>query len=107
MNPHVNHGNGEKRVEAGCQTFPADNQAAVLPLEPRNCALSLEARDVLFAGPPTRLFGFPDPFGDLRPDTAFPEAMAESLRVVPFIRCEDLEPLARSAPFARADAEGI
>jgi hypothetical protein len=100
MDPHVNHGDCEKRVEAGDKTFPADNQAAVLPLEPGKRPLSLEARDVLLEGAPTRLLGVPDPFGHLRPDPAFPEAMAESLRGVSFIRREDLEPLARSAPFA-------
>src|SRR5919108_832643 len=60
MDPQVNHGDGEKRVEAGDETFPADHQAAVLPLEPRTCSRRLEARDVLFEGAPTRLFGVHD-----------------------------------------------
>jgi hypothetical protein len=107
VDPHVHYGDREKRVEADYETFTADHQAAVLPLEPRTCSLSLDAWDVLFEGAPARLFGVPDPFGHLRPDPACPEAVAESLRVVPFIRREDLEPLALSTPLARADAAGI
>jgi hypothetical protein len=95
MDPHVNDGDGEKRVEAGAETFPADNQAPVLALEPRKRLLSLQARDILFEGAPTWFFDFPDPFRNLRPDPALPEAMAEGFRVVPLIRRDDLEPLTR------------
>jgi hypothetical protein len=107
MDPHVNHGDGEKRIEAGGETFPAHDQAAVLPLELRKCALGLKAWGVLFEGTPPRLFRLPDPFRNLRPDPTTPEAMTESLGVVPGIRREDLKPLARSAPFACMDAAGI
>jgi hypothetical protein len=92
----VNHGDGEERIEAGDETFPAHHQATVLPLEPRKCALSVKAWDVLFEGAPTRLSGLPGSFRNLRSDSTAPEAMTESLGVVPFIRREDLEPLARS-----------
>jgi hypothetical protein len=95
MDPHVNDGDCEKRVKAGAETFPADNQAAVLALQPRKRSLSLKAGDILFEGAPTWFFDFPDPFRNLRPDPALPEAMAEGFRVVPLIRRDDLEPLAR------------
>jgi hypothetical protein len=107
MDPQVNHGDGEKCVEADRETFPADDQAAVLPLEPCKRPLGLEARDGLFDGAPPRLSGFPYTLGDLGPDPASAESMAEVLSIIPFIRRQDPEPFARSALFAGADVEGI
>jgi hypothetical protein len=103
----MNHGDGEKRIEACGETFPADDQAAVLPLEPRNCAPGLEARGILFNWAPTRPSGSPHPFGELGPDPASAESMTEVFGLIPLIRRQDLEPFARSAPFAGADVEGI
>jgi hypothetical protein len=39
----MNHGNGQKRVEARRDTFPSDNQATVFFLEPGKRPLGLEA----------------------------------------------------------------
>jgi len=74
MAPHMPHGHGEKRVEAGRETFPADDQAAVLPLEPGERLLGLEAQDLLIDRAPTRLSGVPHPFGELRSDPASAQA---------------------------------
>jgi hypothetical protein len=71
MDPHANDGDREKRGEAGAETFPADNQAAVLALEPCKRSLSLTAGDILFEGAPTWFFDFPDPPRNLRPDPRF------------------------------------
>ena len=79
LDPHMNDSDGEERVEAGGDSFPAHDQAAVLPLEPGKRPLGLEARDVLFHGAPTRLSRLPHPFGDLGPDTTGAEAMTEVL----------------------------
>jgi hypothetical protein len=38
----------EQCVEACCETLPADDQAAVLALEPRKRPLGLKARDIRF-----------------------------------------------------------
>ena len=55
MDPLVHHGAGAKRVEAGRETCPADDQAAVLALEPRNRPLGVEAvGDTPFAPSPLR-----------------------------------------------------
>jgi hypothetical protein len=90
MDPHVNHSNSEKRVEAGGQTFPADDQAAVLALEPGKGALGLEARDILFDRTPTRFSGLPHPFGDLGADPALAEAPAEVFGIIALICRQDL-----------------
>src|SRR5215831_19143919 len=96
----------EERVEAGSETFPAHDQAAVLALEPGNRPLGLEARDGLFDGPPTRLADLPHPLRDLSSDPALSESPAEVFGILPFLRRQDLEPFARSASCARADAQG-
>jgi hypothetical protein len=46
MNPDIDHGHGEKRIEASGQMFPADNHTAVLALAPGKRPLGLEARDI-------------------------------------------------------------
>jgi hypothetical protein len=48
----MNHRDGEKHVEAGRETFPADDQSAVLALEPRKRPFGLKARDGPFLGAP-------------------------------------------------------
>jgi len=107
MDPHVNHGNSKKRVEASGDTFPAHDQSAILPLKPGKCPLDLEARDSLFDRPPPRLAALPHPFGNLRPDTACAEGMTEVFGIIPLICRQNLEAFTWSAPFARADVEGI
>ena len=102
----MKHRDGEERIEAYRETFPAHDQAAVLALEPRKRPLGLEARNVLFHGAPTRLFGVPHPFGNLRSNPTFPESIAKIFGVIALIRRQHFEPFARSAPFPRADVEG-
>jgi hypothetical protein len=67
----MHHRHGEKCVEACRETLPADDQAAVLALEPRKRPLGLEARNILFNGSPTSLSVFPDAFRDLGANTSF------------------------------------
>src|SRR5919199_2968665 len=107
MDPHVNDGHHKKRVEAGGETFPAHDQSTVLPLKPGKRPLDLEARDRLFDRPPPRLAALPYPFGNLGPDTACAKARTEVFGIIPFIRHQNLEAFAWSAPFAGADMEGI
>jgi hypothetical protein len=99
----MHHRNGEKRVEASCATFPADDQSAVLALEPRQRPLGLAARDVLLKGAPTRLSVFPHPVGELGAKTPLTKAMAKVFGVISFIRRQPLDPFARAAAFARAE----
>jgi len=103
----MHHRDGEKRVEAGGETFPADDQAAVLPLEPGKCPLGLVARDVLFDWPPARVAVLPHAFGNLGPDTASAQTMTEVFGIIPLIHGQHLEAFTWSAPFARADVEGV
>jgi hypothetical protein len=49
MNPEMNQRDGEKRVETGRETFPADDHAAVFPLEPGKRPLRLESWHPFFA----------------------------------------------------------
>jgi DNA methylase len=107
VNPDMNHRHGEKRVEACRKTFPADDQTAVLALEPGKCPFGLEARNILVDRPPTRLSGLPHPFGDLRADPPSTEALAQVFGVIAVVRRQHLESFARSAAFTRAEAEGI
>jgi hypothetical protein len=107
MDPHVNHGNSKKRVEARGDTFPAHDQAAILPLKPGKCPLDLEARDSLFDRPPPRFAALPHPFGNLGPDATGAEAMTEVFGIIPLICRQHLEAFTWSAPCARANVEGI
>ena len=72
----MHHRHGEKRVEAGRNSFPADAQATVRVLEPRTRSLRLEARDIRVDRPPPRLAALPHPCGDLGADPASTEALA-------------------------------
>ena len=103
----MNQRDCEKRVEAGRETFPTHDQAAVLALEPRKRPLGLEARNILFNRSSTRLFGLPYPFGDLRADPTSAEALAQVFGVIAFVRRQHLEPFTWSAPLTRADVQGI
>ncbi len=103
----MNDSDDEKRIEAGSKTLPADNQSAVLALEPGECPLSLKARDALFDRPAAWPPSLPHPFRDLGANPACAEALAKPLGIISFISRHDLEPFTRSAPFARADVDGI
>src|SRR5918911_689527 len=103
----MNHGNGEKGIKASGQTLPADDQAAVLALEPGKGPLSLIARDLLFDRPSPRLAAFPDAFRNLGANAAGAEAPAEVFGIIAFIRCQHLEAFAWSALFTRTDVQGV
>ena len=103
----MHHRHREQGVEACRETFPADDQAAVLALEPRKRPLGLEAWDVLVHGAPTWLSGVPDSCRELGADTPWAEALAHVFGVIALIRRQHLEPLARSAACARAHVESI
>jgi hypothetical protein len=103
----VDHGNGQKRVEAHRDTFPPDDQPAVFLLEPGKRPLGLEAWHLLFDWSITGFLRLPDPFRHLPSDATAPELLAEGFGIIPFIRCEDLEAFPRSARFARMDLDGI
>jgi hypothetical protein len=82
----MNHCDGEKRVEACSETFPAADQAAVFALKPGTRPFGLDARDIPFDGAPTRLSGRPHPCGDLGANPASAEATAKVLGVLSCIR---------------------
>jgi hypothetical protein len=107
MNPDMHHSESEKRIEASGQTFPADDQTAILALEPGKRPLGLVARDLLFDRPSPRLAAFPDAFGDLRANPACAEASAEVFGIITLIRGQYLEAFARSALLTCADVEAI
>ena len=107
MNPQMYDGNGKERIEAGGAPLPADDQAAVLVLEPGKRPLGLVARDSLFYGAPTWLAVFPHAFGDLRANPSLTKAPAEVSSIIPSICGQDLRPLARAAPLTSADVEAI
>ena len=94
-------------MEARGQTFPADDHAAVLALEPGTRALGLDARDILFDRPAPERATFPDACGNLRADSPWAEATAEVLRSIALIRGQHLESCARSAPLTCADVQGL
>ena len=103
----MHHGYGEKGMKARGQPFPADHQAAVLALEPGKRPLRLIARDRFFDRPSPRPAAFPNAFGDLGANATRAEAPAKIFRIIPFIRGQHLEALARSAALPRAHAQGV
>jgi hypothetical protein len=107
MDPHVNHGQGKKRIEACGESFPAHDQAPVLPLKPGKRPLGLVARDNRFDRPPARFAALPHPFGNLGTDPAAAEAMPEVFGVIPLIHRQHLEAFPWSASFAGAGMERI
>ena len=107
VNPHMPHRHREKCIEACRKTFPADDQSAVLAVEPRKRPLGLEARDDPFDGASTRLSVVSDAFRDLGADTPWTKAMAKVLGVISCIRRQHLEPFVRSAACGRAHVESI
>ena len=91
----MDHGYGEKGVEAGGETLPAHDHAAVLPLQPGKRPLGLVARGFPFHWPPPRAAALPHPLGDLGPDPASAEALTEVFRIIPLIH---LRPYATPSP---------
>ena len=78
----MDRGDGQKRRKARGETLPADDQAAILLLKPGKRPLRLEARDLHLDGSAPRFLGLPDPFGDLRPDAAFAELLAQGFGII-------------------------
>ena len=70
LNPEVNHGHGQKRVEADRTTLPTDDQATVFLLELSEGTLGLDARYIHFEWPAAGLSGLPDPFRQLGTDAS-------------------------------------
>ena len=103
----MNDSDGEKRGDAGGAPCPAHDQAAVLPLDPGQRPLGLEARALLAARSPPRLAGLPPPCGKLGAEPTLTAATAAVLGLLALIRRQDLAPCARSAPVAGADGEGL
>ena len=101
----MDRGDRQERLEARGNALPADYQAAILLLEPGKGALRLESRHHLFDRSTTRFLRLPDTLGDLGPDAPLPELLTQRFRIIPFLRCDDLEPFAGSAPRA-TDPEG-
>lgn len=103
----MQHRDGEKCVEADGETFPAQDQAAVLPREPGTWPLGLVARNAFCDGPPSRAAVLPHACGNLWPAPASAQAMTESFGLIPLIHGPHLEAFTWSAPLARAAVEGI
>ena len=107
MHPDMDRRQGQKRLKAGREALPADDQPTIFFLEPRKGAFSLKARDQLFDGPATRFLGLPDPFGHLGADTALPELLTQGLRIIPFIRREHFESFPWSPGTPCPDVDGV
>jgi hypothetical protein len=103
----MDQGQSQQRVEAGGETFPAPDQSAVLSLEPGKRLLGLFARDVLRDRASARLVGFPPALKTLGPPTPSAEALTQVFGILSCIRGQNLESVARSAPFPRADVQAI
>jgi hypothetical protein len=76
LNPDVDDGNGQKRVEADRATLPAHDKAAVFLLEPGEGVLGLESRHCDLQRSAAGLGGLPDLFRQLRTDAASAELLA-------------------------------
>ena len=103
----MDDGNGQERVEAGRQALPADDQAAVLFLEPGEGALRLESRHVHLERSTPRSAGLPHPFRQLGADTSMAELLAQSFGVIALICRQDLWTFAGSAAFAGVDGHRL
>jgi hypothetical protein len=104
VNPDLDDGDGQKRIEADRATLPANRQATVLFLEPGEGALRLESGHIHLERSAAWLAGFPDPFRQLRTDAASAELLAQRFGVLTLVRRKDLRTCARAA--ARAGVDG-
>lgn len=107
LNPDMDDRHGQERVEADRVTLPADDQAAVLFLEPGEGALSLESRHIHLERPTARLAGLPDPFGPLGTDASAAELLAQGFGVIACIGRQHLRTFARPAALAGVDGHRI
>ena len=63
--------------------------------------------DVLLDGPAPRFLRLPDAFGDLRPNAAAAELLAQGFRIVAFIRREDFGAFPRASTVAGPQMDRI
>src|SRR5919106_7062837 len=85
LNPDMDDGNGQKRVEAGRETLPADDKPTILCLEPGEGAFGLESRNIHLERSASWFSGLPDPFRQLSPDASLAELLAQGFRVIAFV----------------------
>src|SRR4029453_12706308 len=107
MNPNMDRGKRQKRIEACRNALPPDHQAAIFLLEPGKRPLRLEAWHHLFDRSATSFLGLPDALRELRPYPPFPELLPEHFGIIAFIRRNGLEAFAGTSPFARVDLDRI
>jgi len=103
----MDRGNRQKRIETQGETLPTDDQAAILFLKPGEGALGLKAWDVPLDRSATGGLALPDPFRDLRADTAAAELLTEVLRIVTLIGDEDVRPFPGAPTPTGPHADGI
>src|SRR4029453_4692958 len=107
MDPNMNRGERQECLETCGDALPADDQAPVFLLKPGKGPLGLEPWPHLCDGPTTIFLGLPDALRALGPEPPLPELLAQRFRIISFIRGDDVQPFAGTAPFARADLDGI
>src|SRR4030095_8124914 len=107
MDPNVNRGESQECLETCGDALPADDQAPVFLLKPGKGPLGLEPWHHLCDGPTTMFLGLPDALRDLCPDPPLPELLAPRFRIIAFIRGDHFQTFSGTAPFARADLDGI
>ena len=107
MNPNMDRGDRQKRIEACRNALPPDYQAALWLLEPGKRPLSVAAWHDLFARSATLFLGLPDPLRELCPAPSLPELLPERLGSRAFLGRKDLEACAGAPPFARADLDRL
>src|ERR1700746_1375140 len=98
MDPNVNRGESQECLETCGDALPADDQATVFLLKPGKGPLGLEPRDDLLDRPAPVFLGLPDALRDLCSDPSLPELLAQRLRIISFIRGDDVQPFAGTAP---------
>src|SRR5262245_26232714 len=107
LGPDVDRGDCQKRIKAGSNALPSHHQTTILLLEPGKGPLGLESRDDLLDRSAAIFLGLPDPLGKLCPDTPLPELLPQRFGVIAFIRRDDLQTFAGTAPFAGVDFDRI
>src|SRR5687768_11026398 len=103
----MDHCHRKKGIETQGKTFPTDDQAAILFLEPGKGTLGLKAWNVLLDRSPTWGLALPDPFRDLRPDAAAAELLTEVLRIIALVGDEDVRPFPGASTPAGPHTDGI
>src|SRR5918912_2829627 len=107
MDPDVDRGDGQKRITASGDTLPPDHQATIFLLKPSKCPLRLEPWDDCFDRSATIFLALPDALWQLCSDPTLAQGLAQSFRIIPLVRCDDLQAFARASPLARVDLDRI